>query len=81
MQGKREDLAEIERAELAIIEAYLPRQMDEAEIEGVVREQIAALGATSPADMGRVMGPIMQAIAGQADGKLVSAVVRRLLAG
>ena len=79
--GQREDLAEIERRELAIIEAYLPQMLSEAEVEALVREQIQALGASGPADMGRVMGPLMQALGGRAEGKLVSATVRRLLTG
>jgi uncharacterized protein len=68
-----------ERAELAVLEQYLPRQMDEAEIEIVARGVIAETGATSARDMGRVMSGIMAQVSGSADGKLVSQVVRRLL--
>lgn len=80
-KGDREELAEQEERELAIIAAYLPQPLSEAEVEALAREHIAATGATGPADMGKVMGPLSKAVAGRADGKLVSATVRRLLAG
>lgn len=80
-KGDREELAEQEERELAIIAAYLPQPLSDAEVEALAREHIAAVGATGPADMGKVMGPLSKAIAGRADGKLVSATVRRLLAG
>lgn len=76
----RDDLVASEAAELAIIEEYMPHQMTEAEIEAAAREKIAEVGATGPQDMGRVMGPLMQQLAGQADGATVNATVRRLLA-
>ncbi|MGC9506063.1 GatB/YqeY domain-containing protein, partial [Baaleninema sp.] len=56
----REDLAEQEAQELAILEEFLPKQLSEAEIQAAVDEQIAKVGATSPKDMGKVMGPLMQ---------------------
>jgi len=77
----REDLVASERAELTIIEGYLPEQLDDAALESAVREVIAQVGAEAPGDVGRVMGPAMAAVRGRADGKRVSEVVRRLLAG
>ncbi|HXF62602.1 MAG TPA: GatB/YqeY domain-containing protein [Caldilineaceae bacterium] len=68
-----------ERAELAVLERYLPRQMDEAEIEQLARQVIAETGATSARDLGKVMPVLMGRVAGAADGKVVSQVVRRLL--
>jgi uncharacterized protein YqeY len=71
--------AQAELAEVAILERYLPRQLDEAEVEAIARTVIAQKGATSVRDMGAVMGPVMEQVAGRADGKVVSQVVRRLL--
>jgi uncharacterized protein YqeY len=76
----RVDLAEHELDELGVIEDYLPRQLTPDEIEAETRKQIAAVGATGPSDMGKVMGPLMQKLAGRADGKQVNETVRRLLA-
>lgn len=70
-----------EEAELAILERYLPRQMDEAEIERAARQVIAETGATSARDIGKVMPALMARLAGAADGKVASQVVRRLLGG
>lgn len=70
-----------ELAELAVLEHYLPRQMGEAEIEQMARTVIGEVGATSAKEFGKVMAPLMARLQGQADGKLVSAVVRRLLNG
>lgn len=78
-QGNRNDLAEVEKEELAIIEEYLPKMMSEEEIAKVVEEKISALGATGPQDMGKVMGPIMGALKGKADGSLVSKIVKQKL--
>lgn len=75
----RADLAEVELAQAAIIEVYLPKQMSEAEIKLEVEKIIAAVGATSPADMGKVMGAATKALAGKADGKVVSTIVKELL--
>lgn len=78
-QQGREDLAVVEREEIAVIERYLPKQLDEAELEVVLKEVIAKVGATGPQDMGKVMGAATKELAGRADGKLVSATVKRLL--
>lgn len=71
--------AEQERAELAVLEQYLPRQMSEAEIETLARTVIAETGATTVRDLNKVMPVMMARTAGAADGKVVSQVVRRLL--
>jgi hypothetical protein len=71
--------ADQELAELAILERYLPRQMSEAEIEALARTVIAETGATSVRDLGKVMPVLMARVAGAADGKVVSQVVRGLL--
>jgi uncharacterized protein YqeY len=71
--------ADAELAEMKVLEKYLPRQMDEAEIEVVVRRAIAQVGATSQKQMGAVMSATMAEVGGKADGKLVNQVVRRLL--
>ena len=68
-----------EAAELAIIEQYLPSQMSRDEIEAVARDIIEKVGATGPSDKGKVMGPLMQQIKGQADGGLINATVTELL--
>ncbi len=75
----REDLASKEREELAIIEAYLPAQMSEAEIITYLEKLITEVGASSPADMGKVMGRASQELAGKADGKTISNIVKSLL--
>ena len=79
--GGRSDVADREQAELEIINAYLPKQLDEAEIEAIAREVAAQVGATDPKDRGKVMGPLMQRIRGKADGKLAGAVVEKILRG
>ncbi len=76
----REDLAAPEEAQIEIIERYLPAMLSESEIEAKVKEIIASTGASSMADMGRVMGQATGAMAGQADGKVISGIVRKLLA-
>ncbi|MBL7945842.1 MAG: GatB/YqeY domain-containing protein [Flavobacteriales bacterium] len=80
-QQGRADLASEEEAQARVIEAYLPKRMSEAEVEATVREVIAASGATSMADMGKVMGEANKRMAGKADGSAVAAMVKRLLAG
>ena len=80
VQQNREDLAAKEREELAIIERFLPAQMSAEELQQVVKEIIAQVGASSPADMGKVMGVATKQLAGKADGKLVSETVKTLLA-
>ncbi|MDH5832693.1 GatB/YqeY domain-containing protein [Luteimonas kalidii] len=77
----REDLAAIERAEIAVIEAYLPAKLGEAEIRAAIDAAIAQTGATGPADMGRLMGVLKPTLAGQADMGQVSALVKQRLAG
>ena len=79
-EQNRADLAEPEEAQLAIIERYLPEMLSDAEIEAKVEEIIAAVGASSMADMGKVMGKASAAMAGQADGKVISGFVRKHLA-
>jgi len=75
----RPDLAEKEQAELAIIEEFLPKQLSDAELTAKITEIIASVGATSPADMGKVMGVASKQLAGLADGKAISAKVSELL--
>ena len=77
----REDLAAVERAEIAVIEGYLPAKLGEAEIRAAIDAAIAQTGATGPADMGRLMGVLKPALAGQADMGQVSALVKQRLAG
>ena len=79
-QGGREDLAEKERVEIAIIEAYLPQQLSREEVEQRARSVIEQVGAAGPGDRGKVMGMLMKDLRGQADGSLVNAVVGELLA-
>ena len=78
---QREDLAKTEKEEIAIIENYLPAQLSEAEITSELKKIIASTGAVSAADTGKVMGVASKAFAGKADNKLVSAIVKQLLAG
>lgn len=78
-QQGREDLAVKEREEIAVIEKFMPEQMSEADIKTIVATIIAETGATSPADMGKVMGVATRQLAGKADGKLISAIVKELL--
>ncbi len=79
--GGREDLVARETEEMAVLEAYLPAQMDEAAIAAVVSEVIAAEDAAGPGDLGRVMKAAMSRMAGRADGKEVRAIAQRLLEG
>ena len=75
----RKDLAEIERDELQVIEAFLPKQLNAEELETAVREIIEKIGATSPKDMGKVMGMASQELSGKVDGKALSSSVKALL--
>lgn len=77
----RTDVAEREKAELQIINKYLPEQLSEAEVEALAREIAVEVGAVDIKDRGKVMGPLMQRIRGRADGKLASQVVERILRG
>ncbi|WP_447933902.1 GatB/YqeY domain-containing protein [Stenotrophomonas lactitubi] len=78
--ANREDLAAIERAEIVVIEAYLPAKMGEAEIVAAIQAAIAETGASSAADMGKLMGALKPKLAGQADMGLVSKLVKQQLA-
>jgi uncharacterized protein YqeY len=75
----REDLYEIEMQEMRVIEPYLPQQMSRFEIEGYIQDLMARIGATSAQDMGRIMGLASKELAGKADGKTISEIVRQLL--
>jgi uncharacterized protein YqeY len=79
--ANRQDLADIERAELVVIEAYLPAQLDEAAIQAAIDAAVAETGATGPADMGKLMGVLKPRLAGQADMGAVSKLVKQRLAG
>lgn len=77
----RTDLATKEKEEMAVIEKFLPKQLDANELKEVIKKIITETGASSPADMGKVMGVASKQLAGKADGKTISAVVKELLAG
>ncbi|MDE2317098.1 MAG: GatB/YqeY domain-containing protein [Xanthomonadaceae bacterium] len=79
--GHREDLAEVERAEMAVIETYLPAQLDEAELDALIADAIATTGASSPRDMGKVVAAVKDKAAGRADMGKVSALIKARLAG
>ena len=80
-EQNREDLASKELSEAAVIEKYLPAQMSEEEIGAAIKEVVTELGATSMADMGKVMGMASKKLAGKADGKVISNIVKQLLSG
>jgi hypothetical protein len=80
-KGNRADLADKEKAEIAVIERFLPKQMDEAAVEAAVREAVAAAGATTVKDMGGVMAALKAKYAGQMDFAKASAAVKKALAG
>lgn len=75
----RDDLAEVEKAELSIIEEFLPKQLSEEEVREAVKEIIAQVGASGPQDMGKVMGVATKKMAGKADGKLISTLTKEIL--
>ncbi|MGJ1197759.1 GatB/YqeY domain-containing protein [Sphingobacterium spiritivorum] len=75
----REDLYQIEVEEQNVIEEYLPKQLDRAEVESIIKQIIQETGASSVKDMGKVMGAANQKLAGQADGRTISEVVKSLL--
>ncbi len=79
-QQNRPDLAKKEEEEIAVIEKFLPKQLSADEVKAELTAIIAAVGATSPADMGKVMGVATKQLAGKADGKTISALVKELLA-
>ena len=80
-KAERRDLADKERYEISVIEGYLPQQLSMEQIEAIVAEAIAATGAKSPADMGKVMGVVKPRLAGRADMGKVSAHVKTKLSG
>lgn len=79
-QQSREDLAQKEREEIAILERFLPKQMSAEELQAELKAIIAETGASSPADMGKVMGIASKKLAGKADGRAISETVKKLLA-
>ncbi len=79
-EQNRPELAAEEMAECAVIEQYLPKALSEDELKAELEKIIASTGASSPADMGRVMGVATKQLAGRADGKAISALVRQMLA-
>jgi hypothetical protein len=80
-QGGRTDLADKEKAEIALLQSYLPAQLSEAEIDALIREVIATTGAASVKDMGKVMGAVKASAAGRADMGAVSARIKAALSG
>ena len=78
-QQNREELAAQELAEAAAMEVYLPKQLGEEELEAELKKIIAQVGATGPQDMGKVMGTATKALAGKAEGRMISAMVKKLL--
>jgi hypothetical protein len=78
-ENNRPELAEAELAEMAVIEEYLPKALSEEELTAELEKIIAQVGATTPQEMGKVMGVATKALAGRADGKAISAKVRELL--
>jgi uncharacterized protein YqeY len=80
-KANRQDLADIEIAELKVLEVYLPARLSAQEIEAEVKAIVASVGASGPGDMGKVMGAVKQKLAGKADMGLVSAAVKAALAG
>ena len=79
-QQNRPELAEVETEEAKAMEVYLPKQLSESELEAELRKIIESVGAKSPADMGKVMGVATKALAGKADGRIISALVKQILA-
>jgi uncharacterized protein YqeY len=80
-QQNRADLAQKEKEEIEVIGKFLPQQLDAEELKGIIAKIIADTGASGPADMGKVMGAATKQLAGKADGKTISALVKELLAG
>ena len=78
-QQNREDLAADERAQLEVIERFLPKQMSDAELEAYLKDLMIKLGVEGPKDMGKIMGTASKELAGKADGKAISAKVKELL--
>lgn len=80
-QQGREDLAKKEREEITVIEKFLPQQMDAAAVRAVLVQLVTQAGASSPADMGKVMGLANKELAGKAEGKMIATIVKELLSG
>ena len=80
VEQNREDLAKVEQEEIGILMNYLPEQLSEEKLEGIIAEIIKESGASSVKDMGKVMGLANQQLSGKADGKTISAIVKKLLA-
>jgi len=80
-KGGRQDLVDKETSELEILQGYLPEQISEDELRRIVKETITEVGASSPSDLGKVMGSLMPRVKGKADGKLVNQIVREMLQG
>ncbi len=78
-KGGREDLAKKEEQELAILKAYLPEQLSDAELERIIKEAMAETGAVTQKDLGRIMGKVMPKVKGRADGAKINAIARQLL--
>ncbi|MEY4420054.1 MAG: hypothetical protein RLZZ498_650 [Pseudomonadota bacterium] len=81
LSAQRQDLADIESAEIQVLEVYLPKRLSADEITAAVKAIVAEVGATGPGDMGKVMGAVKAQLAGKADMGLVSAAVKAVLAG
>ena len=79
VQQGRQDLADAELAQVAVIEKYLPEQMSAEQLEAEIKAIIAQVGAAGPKDMGKVMGVASKALAGKAEGRMISEVVKKLL--
>ena len=79
-QAGRQDLADAELAQVEVLESYLPKQLSQEEIEAEVKNIIAEVGATSMKEMGKVMGTASKLLAGKADGRVISEIVKKLLA-
>lgn len=78
-QGGRKELADNELAEASVMEKYLPKALSEEEVEAAIKTIIAQVGASSMADMGKVMGAATKQLAGQTDGRIISGIVKKLL--
>ncbi|MEO2083704.1 MAG: GatB/YqeY domain-containing protein [Desulfurobacteriaceae bacterium] len=80
-KGGRQDLVEKEKAELAVVESYLPKQLSEDELKEIVKKAIEETGASSAKDLGKVMKAVMPRVKGRADGSVVNRIVREMLEG
>ena len=78
-KGERPELVAVEKAELQVLEKYLPQMMNDSEMQALVKQVMEDTGAVSMSDVGKVMGPLMKAAAGKADGKRLQEIVREIL--